>query len=105
MSKLLKIDFRRVLTVCLVSALLFLGSAIAFPQNDFAIAEVLKRDTVGISGDEILDEGEYESAKASRNREQAERSKKAEVKAEAKTDSESVAEKLNLDEIEDALSD
>ncbi len=94
-----KIDFRHLFAVCLISVVLFIGSAIAVDRQNTAFAEVLERDTVGITGDKPLSDTEYESAKANRNRLQAELSQQAESKAEAKTNSESVAEKLNLDEI------
>ncbi len=96
---LAKIDFRRLLSVCLISVVLFIGSAIALGHQDTAFAEVLERDAVGISGNNVLNDTEYESAKANRNRLQAELSQQAEAEAEAKADSESIAEKLNLDEI------
>ena len=99
MFKLAKIDFRRFFAVCLISVVLFFGSAIAIGHRDIAFAEVLERDAVGITGEKPLNDTEYESAKANRNRLQAELSKQAEAEAEVRTNSESVAEKLNLDEI------
>ena len=94
-----KVDFRRLLAVCLISVVLFFGSAIAIGHQDTAFAEVLERDAVGITGEKPLNDTEYESAKANRNRLQAELSQQAEAEAKVKTNSESVAEKLNLDEI------
>ncbi|WP_319419640.1 hypothetical protein [Pleurocapsa sp. FMAR1] len=94
-----KVDFRRLLAVCLISLVLFLGSASAVERQNTAFAEVLERDTVGIPEEKPLSGTEYESAKANRNRLQAELSQQAEAEAEAKTNSESVAEKLNLNEI------
>lgn len=99
MFTLSKIGFRRLLAICLISTMLFFSSAIAIPHHDVAVAEVLKRDATGISENEPLNDVEYESAKASRSRQQAELSKQASAEAEAKAESESVAEKLNLDEI------
>lgn len=93
-----KVDFRRLLTVCLISLVLFIGSAIAIGHQDTAFAEVLERNAVGIK-EKPLSDTEYESAKANRNRLQAELSEQAEAEAKVKTNSESVAEKLNLNEI------
>lgn len=96
-----KVNFRRFFIVCLVSAVLFIGSTSAIGHQDIAFAEVIEaeRDAVVISPRKPLSDTEYESAKASRNQVQAELSKKAEDEAKAKAESESVAEKLNLNEI------
>lgn len=95
MSLLSKIHLRRLFAIGLISITLFFGSAWGIHSNN-ALAEVLKRDNVGISEDNVVvDDAEYESAKISRNRKQAERSKQAEKDLE----SESVSDKLNLDEI------
>ena len=93
-----KVDFRRLLAICLISVVLFIGSAIAIGHQDTAFAEVLERNAVGIK-EKPLSDTEYESAKANRNRLQAELSEQAEAEAKVKTNSESVAEKLNLNEI------
>ncbi len=45
---LTKIAFRRLLSVCLISVVLFIGSAIALDHQNTAFAEVSERDTVGI---------------------------------------------------------
>ena len=94
-----KIKFRRVLAICLISVTVFFGSAFGIGQSDRALAEVVKRDEAVISESKPLDDAEYESAKANRNQIQAQMSKKAENEAKTKADSESVSEKLNLDEI------
>ena len=87
--------------MCLVSVVLFIGSAIAIGHQDIAFAEVIEAesDAVVVSPRKPLSDTEYESAKANRNQVQAELLKRAEDKAEAKAESESVAEKLNLNEI------
>ncbi|MGF1589943.1 MAG: hypothetical protein ACFCU7_11995 [Pleurocapsa sp.] len=91
-----KIDLRRILATCLVLVTFLIGSAIAIGPQNQAFAEVLKQDTPpGISGETVLSDVEYESAKANRNQLQAELSKQADDE----DDSKSVAEKLNLDEI------
>ena len=101
MSFISKIKFRQILTVGLISIIVFFGSAIGIDSGDRALAEVVNRETdaVVISDPKPLKDAEYESAKANRNQIQAEMSKKAEAKAEVKADSESVSEKLNLGEI------
>ena len=103
MSLLSKTGLRRFFAIGLISITLFFGSAWGF-SSDRALAEVLKRDAVGISEDKIASDTEYESAKIGRNQKQAERSKQAEEDL----NDESVSDKLNLDEIlppavEDAL--
>ncbi len=98
-----KIRLRRILAIGLISITLVFGFSLGNGNSDRALAEVLKRDTVGISEDKVLNDTEYESAKISRNQEQAQRSKQAEEKAEKKAEQESIAEKLNLDEIEETL--
>ncbi len=90
------INLRRICAICLISVTLFIGSAIGIGHQDQAFAEVLKRNALGVSGDEKpIDEAAYESLKANRNQLQAERSKLADDEA----SSESAKEKLNLDEI------
>lgn len=90
------INLRRICAICLISVTLFIGSMMAIGHQDQAFAEVLKRDALGVSGDEKpIDDAEYESLKANRNQLQAERSKLADDEA----SSESAKEKLNLDEI------
>jgi hypothetical protein len=102
-----KINLRRICAICLISVTLFMGSVIGIGHQDQAFAEVLKRNALGVSGEEQpLNDAEYESAKARRSQLQAERSKQAKEEA----DSESVPEKLNLGEItppaiENALED
>ncbi len=91
-----KINLRRIFAVCLVLVTLFIGSALGMGHQEQALAdEVLQQQPVGISGKNALNDAEYESAKANRNQLQAELSKQADDE----NNSESVAEKLNLDEI------
>lgn len=86
-------NFRRILAIGLISLTLFLGSGV---RSDRAWAEVSQPEPVGISEQGTLNDSEYESAKANRRELQAELSKQA---AKVNSDSDSVAEKLNLDEI------
>ncbi|NJR47642.1 MAG: hypothetical protein HC775_18995 [Hyellaceae cyanobacterium CSU_1_1] len=95
MSFLSKIQLRRIVTIGLISLLVFFGSALKSDHSDRVLAEVLKRDAVGITEESSLSDAEYQSAKANRNQIQAERSKQAEEDVEDK----SVADKLNLEEI------
>lgn len=101
MSFISKTKLRQVLTIGLISIVIFLGSVMGIGQSDRALAEVLNReaDAVVISKPKPLNDAEYESAKANRNQVQAEMSKKAESEAEANASSQSVTEKLNLGEI------
>jgi hypothetical protein len=87
----LTVNFRRILAIGLIFLTLFLGTAVA---SDRALAEVSQSE-VDIPG-EVMDDTEYESAKANRRELQAELSKQA---AEANSNPESASEKLNLDEI------
>jgi hypothetical protein len=89
-------QLRRIVIIGLISLLVFFSSALRIDGSDRVLAEVLKRDAVGITKESSLSEAEYESAKANRNQIQAERSKQAEKDAAA---DKSVADKLNLEEI------
>jgi hypothetical protein len=93
-----KINFRRIFSLGLLSITLFFISAIAYPQ--MAFAETVNGNTPGISGETVVEESTYESAKVDRNQEQAARSRQADTEDESET----VAEKLNLDEIKETLS-
>jgi hypothetical protein len=90
-----KINFRRILAICVLSISLLVGSALGISEGDRAFAEVVKSEAVGIPGEGSIDQAEYESAKENRREIQAEISKEAEENK----DSESIAEKLNLEEI------
>lgn len=100
MSFFSKTELRRILAVGLVSVTIFLGTFLSIGKSDRALAEVLKRDAVGMDEQNSLTDTEYESAKARRNQQQAEMSQQAEDKAKAEAESETVAEKLNLGEID-----
>lgn len=107
MFLLSKIQLRRLFAIGLISISLFFSSAWGL-NSDRALAEVLKRDAVGMTEDNVIDDAEYESAKMTRNQKQAERSLQAEARAEKQAEKESVSDKLNLDDIlppavEDAL--
>lgn len=100
MKFLSKINLRRIFTIGLLSITLFLGSAIAsFPQNTAIAEKVEQGNTPGISGETVIKDSEYESAKLDRNQEQAARSQQAKTEDESET----IAEKLNLGEITDTL--
>lgn len=99
MSFFSKTKLYQFLAVCLISFTFFFGSTWGIGQGDRALAEVQTRDTVGVAEQASLSEAEYELAKANRSQIQAERSQRAEDEAEAKANSESIVEKLNLDEI------
>jgi uncharacterized protein YlxW (UPF0749 family) len=89
-----KINLRRICAICLISLTLFITSAINIGYQNQAFAEVLKPETQ----EKPLNDAEYESAKAKRSQLQAERSKLAK-KANERTRSQDVEDKLNLDEI------
>jgi hypothetical protein len=93
-----KINLRRIFSIGLLSITLFLSSAIA--NITIAFAETANENTPGISGETVIEESTYESAKVDRNQEQAARSRQADTEDESET----VAEKLNIGEIKDTLS-
>jgi hypothetical protein len=93
-----KVNLRRIFSIGLLSITLFLSSAIA--NTRIAFAETANGNTAGISGETVMEESAYESAKVDRNQEQAARSRQADSEDESK----GVTEKLNLDEIKDTLS-
>lgn len=95
MSFLSKTQLRRIITIGLISITVFFGSFLGIGHSDRVLAEVLKRDAVGITEEGSLSEAEYESAKANRNQIQAERSKQAAENL----DNKKAADKLNLEEI------
>ncbi|BAU67201.1 hypothetical protein STA3757_46110 [Stanieria sp. NIES-3757] len=97
MSLLSKINFRRIIVLFLVQITLFLGLALGSGNNNQAFAEVINRKADTGQVDDLMDEAQYESAKASRREEQAKRSEQASQKADA--DNETIAEKLNLEEL------
>ncbi|AFZ36882.1 hypothetical protein Sta7437_3376 [Stanieria cyanosphaera PCC 7437] len=95
MSLLSKINFRRILVVFLVQITLFLGLALGSGNNNQAFAEVINRKAAEAQVNDQIDEAQYESAKASRREEQAKRSEQAAQD----TENETIAEKLNLEEL------
>lgn len=95
MSFLAKTQLRRIITIGLISITVFFGSVLGIGHGDRVLAEVLKRDAVGITEESSLSDAEYESAKANRNQIQAERSQQAAEDL----DNKNAADKLNLDEI------
>lgn len=104
MKFLSQINLRKIFSIGLLSITLFFGSAsvnlFAPFYNNIAMAEVSEDETLGISGETVMTESAYESAKEDRNQRQAARSEQADREDESK----SIAEKLNIDEIKDTLS-
>lgn len=92
MFTLPRINVRRIAIACLCSLFLFLG--LAAIDNACAVAEVLKPDAVGLPREEITDEVEIETNINKRREMQAKMSEMADDDSE----SESVTEKLNLNE-------
>lgn len=93
MFSLTVINFRRIAIACLLAIALFGGSALKIGNDNTALAEVLKRDAVDLSREEVGSEAEIQAAKAKRRAMQAEMSQRAKDDG-----SESVSDKLNLDE-------
>lgn len=94
-SFLSKTQLRKLVTISLIFLSVFFGFTLGIGHSDRVLAEVLKRDAVGITGESSLSDAEYESAKANRNQIQAERSQQAAEDL----DNKNAADKLNLDEI------
>lgn len=86
-------NLRRIAIACLLAIALFCGSAWRTGNDSGALAEVLKRDAVDLSREEVGSKAEIEAAKAKRRAMQAEMSQRAKDNG-----SESVSDKLNLDE-------
>ncbi len=95
MLTFLKSNLRRIAIACLLGFALLVSSALTPGNFNRARAEVLKRDAVNLPREESADrKAEYEAAKANRRAMQAQMSQEAEKN----DDSESVSEKLNLNE-------
>lgn len=99
-------NIHRLLAAFLLSILFFLGMTLGGQDYNNAFADVLKRDATAIQNDSLetlvdqADDNEnYEVAKAQRREAQAKRSEKATDDSK----NESVADKLNLDEITSTL--
>ena len=90
------LTLRRFITFSLI-CLTFFATAFNFSQN--ALADAITRDATNLNTTEQVSDSEYESAKAERQRKQAMRSERAEEAAEREKASETISEKLNLDEI------
>lgn len=95
MSFLAKVQLRRIAIIGLLFITVFFGSVLGIGHSDRVLAEVLKRDAVGMTKESSLGDTEYESAKANRNQIQAARSQQAAEDL----DNKRTADKLNLDEI------
>ena len=92
MISLLKINLHRTLTV-FVSVVLFFS--VAFLGNfDAVAAEAITSDVTNLNTTDVVSDAEYETAKVSRQREQAMRSEMATPDQE----NEGIVDKLNLDE-------
>ena len=90
---------RRLVSVCLISIILFFATAFDLNFTHSAIAESITKDVTNLNSVEEVSDSEYETAKINRQREQAMRSESAEAAAEREKASESIGEKLNLDQI------
>lgn len=89
-------NVRHIVSTFLLSVVLFFGVAII--NHSPAIADSITRDITNAEMEEQMSDAEYESAKASRQKEQAMRSEKAKAQAELSGD-ETIEDRLNLDEI------
>ena len=88
-------NLRRIASAFLIVATLFFTTAVV--HQGVAMADTLGRDVMNANMKDQVSEAEYESAKASRQKEQAMRSEKAREEAEMKK--KDIAEdRLNLDE-------
>jgi hypothetical protein len=91
-----KINFRRILVLCLVQITLFFGLAFGSGNSYQVSATVLNREANDAATEKPVDDATYKELKAKRSEAQAERSKIASQKG--NTDDEDISEKLNLDE-------
>ena len=91
MFSLLKINLRRTITV-LASVILFFS--VFLGTSNAIAAEAITSDVTNLNNTDVVDDAEYESAKVSRQREQAMRSEMATPDQE----NEGIVDKLNLDE-------
>ena len=94
---------RYIATVSLIVVTLFFGTSFDLNLTPAARAESITRDVTNLNSVDETSDRDYEMAKANRQREQAIRSERAETAAEAETRSESIAEKLNLDQIAETM--
>ena len=90
---------RHFATASLIAMTLFFGTALNLNFTPVAHAESITRDVSNLNTVDKISDAEYETAKADRQKKQAMRSQEAEQAAEAEMESESLTEKLNLDEI------
>lgn len=94
---------RRLVSICLISVTLFFATAFDFNFTHSANAESITRDVTNLNSVETVDDSKSETAKMNRQREQAMRSKSAEAAAEREKASQSIGEKLNLDQITETV--
>ena len=95
----------RIVTVCLLSMIVFFGMSFNVDDASMAMADSITRDMTNLPLDAPVAEEAYEEMKIGRQQKQAMRSEKAEETAEQKLENETLTEKLNLDEISDRLSE
>ena len=91
MFSLFKINLRRTITF-LASVVLFFSVFVS--SNDAIAAEAITSDVTNLNTTDVVSDAEYETAKVSRQREQAMRSEMATPDQE----NEGIVDKLNLDE-------
>ena len=90
---------RRLVSICLISITLFFATSFNLNLTQSASAESITRDVTNLNTVDEISDAEYESDKMNRQQKQAMRSQQAEDAAEREKASESISEKLNLDEI------
>ena len=94
---------RHFATISLIAVTLFFGTSFNLNLTPTARAESITRDVTNLNSVDEVSDRDYEMAKANRQREQAIRSEQAEAAAEAEAKDESIAEKLNLDQIAETM--
>lgn len=97
MNLVTKINWRRILGVCLVQVILFFGLNFGNGINNQALAQSVNAETIATPSG-LLDESQIEAAKEKRRENQAQRSEEAAAKRSRKLAKGNVADKLNLNE-------
>ena len=98
MLSIFQISLRRLVSTLLIATVLFIGVGTLI-DSPVASAYSITKDVSTTDPEGSLNENDYESAKANRQRKQAMRSIEAEAEAEKIAENETIGEKLNLDEI------
>ena len=97
MFSVFKVSLRRVVSILLITIVLFFGVGTSIDLQN-AIAASSTRDVTNANMEDSVSNTEYESAKARRQRKQALRSMAAKTKGKRAKQNETAGEKLNLDE-------